>query len=293
MADAEDRPGRRSRGSRSQCLRIASFTVRPRRAWRRPPGALRFGGSCVSHGTSGRCGGGMFGSSGGGRLDLSGGELDRVHALDVEHRRVRVVHAALAREAHEAAVDLLAHEVTRVALLDARDLRLHERHQHAVRARGQRAQLREERHQARVERHEARHRLRAGRRPGPSARSPARARAPGRTTAWPRRAPAPRSARPAAPRARRSAAWAARRSARPSAGMPTRSVSRSAGTAASSAASWLAIAPGRGVEVGHELLERRAGSRRARRSVFCWPLRSRCTSRSGSTPSSASFVSAP
>ena len=156
-----------------------------------------------------------------GRLDLARGEVERVHALDVEHRRVGVVHAALAGEAHEAAVDLLAHEVARVAVLDARDLRLHERHQHVVGAGRERAQLREERHQARVQLHEARAPPAAGRRRGPSARSaaPGRAACANHGIAAVERRHRRAHAR-AAPRARRSAASGGRRSARRAPGSP-------------------------------------------------------------------------
>ena len=51
-----------------QCFLIASLTAQPpseaEYASAGPPGACRFGGSWVSQGTSGRCGGGWDGSSG-------------------------------------------------------------------------------------------------------------------------------------------------------------------------------------------------------------------------------------
>ncbi len=75
-----------------------------------------------------------------------------------------------------------------------------------------------------------------------------------------------------------------------SAGWPTRSVSRSAGIEAASATSSRAKAPA----VTLKFVTRSFSARSSRTSaakVFCWPLRTRWRSRSGSWPSVASLAS--
>ena len=206
----------------------------------------------------GRCGGGMLPPSGGaaGRTRLPGGV-----GAGVEVLVVAVAQAALAREAGHAALELVGtgwpELLGLVARLGVRDLEVHERHEHVVRAGGQRARLAQERHGGLVEPHEVRDRLAQHRARCRAARprtSAARAWRDERQRRLERRRRM--SARPAARRARTRAATAAPRSASRAPGCRSRSVSRSAGTDCASASSSRAKRARGDVEVRDEVLQR-------------------------------------
>ena len=105
-------------------------------------GAARFGSSCVSHGHVGAPRRRLVDDGRRRRLHVQRGRRDR----RVEPLVVAVGEAALAGQPDEAALQLVAHLLLRVAVLGVRPLhvrvlRLHERHQHVVRAGGQLAAL--------------------------------------------------------------------------------------------------------------------------------------------------------
>ena len=168
--------------------------------------------SWVSQATSGRCTGGLVRCPAAGPARPCPPPARRVDRVDVEQRRVGVVDAALAVEAGEGADDLLAHLLIGVAVLDARDRRLGERHSTLAVHDDSARSWDSVGHQPAVEVYEARHGL-AQVGGEPAARPGRRGREPGGSRARPPpSARGSRSARPAAaPRARTRARSAAPR----------------------------------------------------------------------------------